>query len=153
VAKLVALDSNVLILLVVGLTSTRYIDRHGALKEYDISDFHLLINLISVSAGIVVTPNALSEAANFLDRIKEPAKTEVAHTFQDLIRKTTEIYVKSTEASSRSEFVRLGLPDCALLEVSKQSISIVSADLHLCLAAQSAGYEAINFNHLRDRGT
>jgi len=149
--KTLALDSNLLVLLVVGLTAPRYISVHKRLKEYVVDDFEILKQLISESAGVVVTPNALSEASNLLRHINEPAKTEIGVAFRKLIQTIREIYVSSVDASSRDEFLGIGLADTALLEVSKQDIMILSVDLNLCLAAQAAGYPAINFNHVRDR--
>jgi hypothetical protein len=90
---------------------------------------------------------------NLLRQINEPAKTQIAIAFRELIKKTNEIYVTSADASSRSEFLRIGLSDSALLEVSKKNIVILSVDLERYLAALTAGYEAVNFNHLRDRCT
>ena len=146
----IALDANLLVLLVVGLTERKYISVHKRLREYDVADFDLLRALISNSAGVAVTPNALSEASNLLRQIAEPARTQIAMAFRQLIKKTDEIYVRSADASARAEFLRIGLSDSALLEVSKKNIVVLSVDLDLYLAARAAGYEAINFNHLRD---
>ncbi len=148
--KTIALDANLLVLLVVGLTETKYISAYRRLKGYSAVDFELLAALISESAGVAVTPNALSEASNLLRQINEPAKTQIAIAFRELIKKTNEIYVTSADASSRSEFLRIGLSDSALLEVSKKNIVVLSADLELYLAALTAGYEAVNFNHVRE---
>jgi len=154
--KMIALDANLLVLLVVGLTERKYISIHKRLKEYDLTDFDQLKALISHSAGIAATPNALSEASNLLRQINEPAKTQIAIAFRELIKSTREIYVKSVDAASRTEFLRIGLSDSALLEVgkttevSKKNMVILSVDLDLYIAACAAGYEAINFNHVRD---
>jgi hypothetical protein len=154
--KVIALDANLLVLLVVGLTERRYISIHKRLKEYDVADFDQLNALISHSAGIAATPNALSEASNLLRQIGEPAKTQIAVAFRELIKVTSEIHIKSVDAASRTEFLRIGLSDSALLEIgrsmeiSKKNMVILSVDLDLYLAACAAGYEAINFNHVRD---
>jgi hypothetical protein len=148
--KTIVLDANLLVLLVVGLTETKYISTHRRLKGYGVVDFKLLAAMISESAGLAVTPNALSRASNLLRQINEPAKTQIAIAFRELIKKTNEIYTTSADASSRSEFLRIGLSDCALLEVSKKSMVVLSVDLELCLAALTAGYEAVNFNHVRE---
>ena len=66
------------------------------------------------------------------------------------IQQTQEIFVESKEASSRQEFLRVGLTDAGLLEVAKADVAILSVDLELCIAAETAGYSAINLNHIRD---
>ncbi|MSO88540.1 MAG: hypothetical protein EXQ89_00945 [Rhodospirillaceae bacterium] len=148
--KTIALDANLLILLVVGLANPDYVRAHKRLRKYGMEDFTLLRNLISVSAGVIVTPNVLSEASNLSSQIKDPEKTHIAMAFRKWTENITEIYVQNTDASSRKEFLRIGLSDCSLLEVGNQNIAILSDDLGLCLAAQHAGYESINFTHQRE---
>jgi hypothetical protein len=149
--KTVALDANLLVLLAAGLAGVRYIAMHRRLQEYTQADYELLTHLIAASAGVVVTPNALSEASNFLRQIKEPARSEIGAVFRALIQKTDEIYIVSEDACVRGEFLRLGLADAALLEVAKRNIVILSVDLDLYLSALNAGYEAVNFNHVREQ--
>ena len=147
--KTIVLDANLLVLLIVGLAGRKYISMHKRLREYREADFELLSKLIAESAGVVVTPNALTEASNLLRQINEPARSEIGRAFHVFTSKAREIYVRSADASSRSEFLRLGLSDSALLEVSKDDIVILSADLDLYLAALTADYTAVNFNHER----
>jgi len=143
----IALDANLTILLVVGLTDPRLISKHKRLKAYDLKAWTLLKEAIGNSAGVLVTPNTLSEASNLLRQIGDPDKTRIMNTFRAFIQSAKETHVTSNDASSRNEFIRLGLADCALLEVAKDDILILSVDVGLCLAAQTAGYEAWNFIH------
>jgi len=156
--KTIALDANLLVLLVVGLADERYISMHKRLQAYTAADYDLLKTLISESAGVAVMPNVLSEASNLLRQIADPAKSRIAAAFRNLIMKMTtdpkggglhEIYVRSADASSRTEFLRLGLSDSVLLEINKNNVVVLSADLNLYLAACAAGYEAVNFHHIR----
>ena len=62
-AKVIVLDANLLLLLVVGLTSRAYISKHKRLQGYEELDFDLLICLIG-SANVIVTPNTLTETSN-----------------------------------------------------------------------------------------
>ena len=149
-AKTIALDANLIVLLVVGLTDETYIEKHKRLKAFMIADYKLLLSTIKTGAQIVVTPNALSEASNLLRQIAEPAKGQIGVVFKRLVKNTKEIYVASAPATEREEFLRLGLSDSALLEVAKDEVVILSTDLDLCVAAEMAGYDVVNFNHLRD---
>lgn len=149
-AKLVALDTNLLILLVVGLTDTKYIASHKRLREYTTSDFYILQKFIVESKGVIVTPNVLTEASNLLRQTQEPAKSRISRRFKELISKLQEKYIPSAQASSRDEFIRLGLSDAALLQIEQDDIVLLSTDLDLYLAALAAGKDAINFNHHRE---
>jgi hypothetical protein len=148
--KTIILDANLIVLLVVGLAGTEYIAKHKRLKTYLIEDYEILKTTIEQSAGVVVTPNALSEASNLLRQIADPAREKISLAFKNLIQNTNEKYLPSKEACDRGEFIRFGLSDNALLEVGKTDIVLVSVDANLCIAAQNAGYEAVNFNHLRN---
>jgi len=147
----IVLDTNLLILLVVGLTNEKYISSHKSLSAFSVEDFRLLRTSLEETKSLIVTPNTLTETSNLLRYIKEPAKSEIHGVFDAFVRKSREVYVKSNEACLRQEFVRLGLTDNAILEVAKNDVLILSADLDLCIAAEIAQYKVVNFNHLRDR--
>lgn len=147
----VALDSNLLLLLVVGMTAKELIGKHKRLRAFMADDYDLLMDQLSVAAEIVVTPNTLSETSNLIDYISDPARSAIYGRLRALLNvaSTRESYVGSSVAAARSELPRLGLTDCALLELSTQGTPLITVDLHLYLAAQAQGGKAINFNHLR----
>jgi hypothetical protein len=60
------------VLLVVGIADQRYISEHKRLQEYGIDDFNLLKTMIRESVGLVVPPNALTEAPSLLRQIDQP---------------------------------------------------------------------------------
>jgi hypothetical protein len=147
---LIALDANVLLLLVVGLTNPAYIPSHKRLRSYTFNDFKTLSAILEQYDEAIVIPNALSETSNLIRHIGEPARGRIYACFRQLIQNTREDYVRSRDASGRDEFIRLGLTDSAFLEVAKQDILLLSADGHLVRAAQAAGYRAENFFHLTE---
>ena len=149
----VILDANLLLLLVVGKTSDRYIENHKRLGEYSSRDFITLTNFLSKSPGLIVTPNTLTEVSNLADWIAEPARGRIAKTLRELVQasqRVDERTVASAVAMNRSEFLRLGLTDSVLLDLASRKSMILTSDLNLYLAAVRAGYPATNFNHLRD---
>ncbi|MEP0907709.1 hypothetical protein NC969_19525 [Leptolyngbya subtilissima ST-M1] len=83
--------------------------------------------------------------------IDNPAKSRIFDTFQQLISSFLEVYVPSTAAIGRWEFIRLGLTDAAVLEALTDQVVLLTTDLDLFLAAQSTGAAAINFNQVRDQ--
>ena len=148
--KLISIDTNLILLLVVGLTDVKYIGMHKNLKEYSIDDFDILKCIIEKSNGIVVTPQVLAETSNLLAYISDPAKKKIFLAFRAIIESTVEIMISSKIASRRNEFLYLGLTDSVLLELGSQNYSILTTDSRLCYEAQNAGIATINFNHLRN---
>lgn len=146
------IDANLLLLAVVGKASRDYIHRHKRLQGYSLSDYDRLCDLLFKATRIVVTPNILTEVSNLARQIGEPARTKVSQSLRNFIQMATvvdERYVQSVDATCRKEFLRLGLTDSALLSLAADSTMLLTADLHLYLAATAAGYRATNFNHLR----
>lgn len=147
----VAIDSNLLLLLVVGMTEKDYVSKHKRLKEFTLSDYDLLQEQLTVATEIVVTPNTLTETSNLIDHIGDPARSRIYSKLRELVDlpDTREIYVDSRAASGRTELPRLGLTDCALLEVCAAGTPLITVDIKLFLAAVRNGNKALNFNHLR----
>jgi hypothetical protein len=148
--KAVALDANLLVLLMVGLTRPGYIKAHKRLDGYDFDDFCRLGAILDQFESIVVTPNVLTESSNLLRQTAEPARSEIGAVFAGHILKLAEQHVPSKDASARPEFLRLGLSDAALLEINKADVTMLTADGKLWIAALDAGYEALNFNYIRE---
>jgi hypothetical protein len=148
VIKTLVLDTALLTLLIVGLTDRKYIAAHKRLSQFVEEDFDLLVAALEQAEMLVVTPNTMTETSNWLRHIKEPARARIQKVFAGFIHRSREIYVSSTDAVDRPEFLQLGLTDSVILEVAKSDVVVLSTDLNLCIVAE---YAAVNFNHLRDR--
>jgi hypothetical protein len=148
----IILDTNLLLLFVVGMTEQEYVVKHKRLSAYTIADFHLLLDMLSAAKAIVVTPNTLTETSNLIKHINEPARSHIYGFFQKLVKatETEERFIESRIAVDRPEFLRLGLTDSALLQVGAESHTLLTADLNLYLAASQLGLMAENFNHHRN---
>lgn len=148
----VAIDSNLLLLLVVGMASREYIRKHKRLQEFTADDYDLLQEQLSVATEVIVTPNTPTETSNLIDHIADPARKHIYDLLRDLLRSSSssEVYIPSQSAAERPELPRLGLTDCALLDVCSGGTPLITVDLKLYLAAIAAGDKALNFNHLRD---
>jgi hypothetical protein len=147
----IILDTQLLVLYVVGLASPRYIRQHKRLKDvYTEADFDLLAGMLAQASRVILTVNVFTEASNLLSSyINEPARTRIMEKFRQLILIGGEQYVPSESAAGRPEFVRLGLADAALLEADDPSRILLTADFPLYDAALRSGRRAENFNHHR----
>jgi hypothetical protein len=149
VAVSLLIDTNLSVLLVVGLVDEAYIAKYKRLRPYDVEDFRWIKDQASAADELVTVPNVLTETSNLLRYVDDPIKSEVMSFFGGMLRNLTERYVPSKEAADRQEFVRLGLTDAVLLRLGETGASLLTADLDLFLAAQAAGFEAVNYNHVR----
>ncbi|SJM90153.1 conserved hypothetical protein [Crenothrix polyspora] len=147
----ILLDTNLLILFVVGTASRQYIGKHKKLTAFTVEDYGELVRIIATATEVLVTPNTLTETSNLAAYIGEPARSEVFHVLRTIINNTQETHLPSRVAANRKEFIRLGLTDAVLIEAGTQDTIVLTTDLDLYLAVMAKGAQAINFNHLRNR--
>ena len=144
------IDTNLLVLLVVGSVGRDLIAKHRRLRAYSAEDYETLLGLISRVDRVFVTPNTLTETSNLLAQHGDPERSRFFEMLRFIIGESEEVVVASTKASNNSAFVRLGLTDAALLEVITPETPLVTVDLDLYLAALEKGDEtALNFTHFR----
>jgi hypothetical protein len=148
----IILDTQLLVLYVVGLASPRYIKQHKRLRDvYTEVDFDLLSSMLERASRVIVPVNVYTEASNFLSSyIAEPARTRIMEKFRELIMARGEDYVPSERAAGRPEFIRLGLADAALLDAGDPSWTLLTADYDLYAAACRCHRPVENFNHIRE---
>jgi predicted nucleic acid-binding protein len=143
-------DTNLLVLLVVGSASRRYIARHKRLSEYSVDDFDMLGLILSEFSEIVLLPHVLAEASNFARMIDVPARAQVQAALRTLIATCMELPVPSIDGAQRREFLDLGLTDAIILHVCSMATAgvaptLVTADSKLANAANALGYSVIDY--------
>lgn len=143
----IAVDANLLVLLIVGLASETYIPQHKRLRAFTVADFQLLRGLLGSASSIVVSPNVLTETSNLIRQITEPARARITAVFRHFVISATETYVPSARSIEDPTFPRLGLTDSVLLSPEFAELLIVTVDLDLYLEASRRGHDVINFNH------
>ena len=143
-------DSNLLVLLIVGNVGRHLIQRHRRLQAFTVEDYDALNDLLTTVDQVFVTPNTLTETSNLLAQHREPDRSRFFDMLRHVIETSREIVVASTEASSNDAFTRLGLTDAALLQTLSPTTPLVTVDINLYLAAWAQAPDtAVNFAHLR----
>jgi hypothetical protein len=147
----IVLDTNLLVLFIVGATSEPLIDKHKRTRAYCVEDYRILHNIILVTEAIVVTPNILTETSNLIGQIGEPDQSQIFYVFKKLIsgQGLHEFFISSDRAAAESNFVRLGLTDAAILAILDDAHTLLTDDVQLYLSASKQGLNADNFNHYR----
>ncbi len=144
------IDTNLLVLLVVGRTQRSMINRHRRLKGYSESDYDALVGLLDQETKIIVTPNTLTESSNLLAYGPPSVNSRLFETLKFMIHASEEIVVQSEVASEVPEFGWLGLTDAVLVHVASPDVPLITSDFRLWSAVVSRDPRAaINFNNLR----
>jgi hypothetical protein len=144
------IDTKLLVLIVVGMASVRYIEKHKRLSGYVTADFELLLDYLAAAPSVVVIPHTLTEASNLLGQIGEPARTNIFAAFRAFILANKERFVASRRAAAAADFVRLGLTDSALLEAVTPRDMLLTEDLDLHVAALGRGRFSMRLSDLRE---
>lgn len=150
------LDTNTLLLLIVGTTDINYISAHKRTNQFTKENYQTLMDFLPSNLTIIYPPHVAAEVSNLIDfSSNQKMKSDIFHTFSTFIRQQNETSVTSFDALNRQEFINLGLTDAALLLLSEmqhqgKKAHLITADLELAIAAEMAGYDVTNFNHLID---
>ena len=139
-----AVDTNLLVLLVVGRTDPEFIERHRRLSEYKTRHYRILVDFLAKGGGIVCTPHILTETSNLLRQVKDPERSRIMATFRKFIEGAVERHRPSRDLSVHPDFPVLGLTDVAILDLDPTEHVIVTVDFDLDGAARRAGFEVCN---------
>jgi hypothetical protein len=143
-------DTNLLVLLVVGAASRDYIAKHKRLQDYTADDFELLGLMIADFSEIVILPHILAETSNLCRQIDNPARSKIQNAFRVLITSTLELPIQSSLGVQRADFDELGLTDALILhfcsmEMNGVSPTLITSDRRLANRAFSFGYSVIDY--------
>lgn len=147
----IILDTNLAVLLIVGLAGRTFISQHKRLAAFDEIDFDHLKEIVDDHDALVFSPNVLTETNNIVRQAPHHAHNSIQALFGDIVRATAELYIESTHAVARPEFKWLGLSDAVILLLASDETLIMTTDVRLYVAAQNAGYPSQNFNHWKDQ--
>lgn len=150
-SKGVLLDSNLLLLLFVGLTDRGLVGSFNRTSNHGFTEqeFSLLQSIVSAFSRIITTPHVLTETSNFLGQLYGESR----HTALELVSKTIQSFKERRPEAKKlvqsEAFFRFGLTDSAILDAPPKKYLVLSIDAALVIALQKKGIDAINFNHIR----
>ena len=146
--KGVLIDSNLLLLLVVGVYRRDRISTFKRTAKFTKNDFSLLNNLMKRFERVLTTPNILTE----VDNLGRQLSLREHDAFALALKKTAVTFIEEHRhfetAAKLREFSRYGLSDTVSFLLTNDCL-LLSDDLPLYTAVTRAGRDAINFNHLR----
>lgn len=142
-------DTNLLLLLVVGIVDASRIETFKRTRIFTPADFDLLARIVSRFSLMITTPNILTEVSNLLP---QDLQAGCRALFTEQVPKLDESYLPSKLLVAETSFVRLGLTDTGIIEVARNRYLVLTVDLPLDGYLRSAGIDVINFNHVRQVG-
>ena len=148
-ARGLIIDTNLLLLYVVGQFDPQQITTFKRLREYRQDDFDLLAGIVQHFKTIVVTPSILTEVSNLAAHLPADLKKPCFDVFGQLIATFREKYRPSRTVCQRDTFRSFGLADAGLAELAPGAHLVLTDDLPLYHFMAGTGSDVVNFNHLR----
>ncbi len=146
----IAVDTNLMLLLVVGRTRRDFITKHKRLRSYTESDFDLVAQLLKNVDTLLTTPNVLTEVSNLLVQgVLEPLRTQLLATFSLFVTAMAEQYHPSRSSVDDDSFHKLGLADATWLCVLDTDAVLITDDSDLTWQAEARGISVLNLDALR----
>jgi hypothetical protein len=78
-------DTNLLVLLIIGRANPALIAVHKRTSAYSIDDFHSVDELVRLFDGLATVPHAMAEASNLVRDINGPAQRTIMLAFRALL--------------------------------------------------------------------
>lgn len=145
----VLVDTNILLLLVVGSYDRAPVPRFKRTAQYTVEDFDLAMRLTRRFARVVTTAGILTEVSNLAGQLGGAARAACFAVFARNIQLLDERPVDSAAVARTPEFVRFGLTDAAILAVAQGGYLVLTDDLRLSGYLASRDLPVLNFTHLR----
>ena len=150
-SKGVLLDSNLLVLLFVGLTDLSLISRFPRTKNQGFTEkeFSLLVRVLKPFSKVITTPHVLTETSNFLGHLHDEPRLTALTILSKTIQSFKERRPEAKTLVQSGAFFNFGLTDSAILDMPPKKYLVLSIDAALIIALQNKKVDATNFNHLR----
>jgi hypothetical protein len=145
----VLVDSNLLLLYLVGKCDPRIIPRFVRTQKYTIKDFELLSKILDrVFKTVLTTPNILTEVSNLATKLSENQRPSFFDAMKEHVTLLDERYCQSITAIADRQYRTLGLTDAVVLNLCP-NVLVLTDDLPLYQSIASRGHDVINFTHVR----
>jgi hypothetical protein len=146
-AKVLVVDANLLVLLVVGSHNRDRISTFKRTKVFTAEDFDCVQEVCEYFArrsGVLTTPHILTEVSNLLGR--NPGLQQV---FEVLVSQVEEVWTRARDLVTRPEFISMGLADTGILDLVSSRHLFFTTDWDLSGRLDHSGASVINYNHLK----
>ncbi|MBL0156761.1 MAG: hypothetical protein IPP47_06610 [Bryobacterales bacterium] len=143
------IDTNLLVLFVVGTVNPDRISNFKRTSRYTHSDFDLLCRVIGYFTPLYTLPHVMAEVSNLTD-MTGPERLMARLVLKAALETLQEPAVPSILACQNGYYQRLGLVDAAIAAASQeQRCAVLTDDLDLYVALAQQGTAVFNFAHLQ----
>jgi hypothetical protein len=150
-AKGILIDTNLLMLVVVGTYDPQRVLTFKRTQRFTLDDLALMFRMLEYFDRRVTTPNILTEVDNLTRQLPQLEHDAIATVLSQVTSTHLEVYVPSADIVQQSMYADLGLTDCVTIAAANE-VLVLTDDFHLSNVLTNLGHDAININHIRGVG-
>lgn len=145
------IDTNLLVLLVVGTVNGHRIGSFKRTSQYGRSDYQLLLRVMEQFTPLYTLPHVMAEVSNLTD-MNGQERQRARQILKDRLETLHEPVIPSVRASQNEHYERLGLVDAAIAVVAtEQKCAVLTDDLDIYVGLSRQGAAVLNFAHVQSR--
>lgn len=148
-SKSVVLDTNVLILYILGLIDPLLVNSHRRTSTFDAKDYYFLLDLTKPYENFLSAPNIFTELDNLLNN-HYCLDYNLLSQIRNFIALSKEEFIFSHIAVKEYYYPILGLTDSVILKLAEKADLLISADSKLCDYAKAFGIKVFDFKEYKN---
>jgi rRNA-processing protein FCF1 len=125
---MILIDTNALIILIIGLIDTNIINTHKRTSIYEEQDYYDLLSAIESLDKLIILPNVWTEVDNLLNNFGGDQKFKYIKIIIETIKSTSEKFIDSIKGAESESFYDLGLTDSLILDYAKECDLLITSD-------------------------
>lgn len=144
-------DTNLLVLLVVGKVNRNRIETFKRTRQYTPADYDLLLQVLKRFDQVYTVAHVLAEASNLTD-LSGTERLHARLVLKETISVLNEVEMPSRRAADDRFYERLGLADASIGATARaHNCAVLTDDFDLYLSLVRDGLTAFNFSHIREQ--
>ena len=145
----VLIDTNLLVLLIVGSVDRKLIEKHRRTRQFVTRDYDELCMLLAPYDEIWITVHCLAETSNLLKQTDSGRVRDLMRKLAVFCSQARESYLPKERVTADDHFVRLGVADTGFVQKAKRVDQSITVDLDLYLTISRLVRNVVNFNYFR----
>ncbi len=147
--KGILLDTELLLLLCVGIYKTQLVEKIKITNKYSVDDFNTVANIVAQFSPLYVSPQVLAEFSNHSDRLGNNVMREFYSSIGKILKDQLEVHIPKDVIIDENYLPVLGFTDVSMMKICEEKGCVLfTADLQLAGICNSKRINVVNFNHI-----
>lgn len=131
IKKGIIVDSNIMLLFLVGNYDINYINMFKRTIKYTKEEYYFIRDLLTTyyyKDKIYTSPHILTEISNLSKNIKGDRRTKYFNFFIKILNNVYEVYIEKNKILEFTELSRFGITDIGIYKIAKKNNLLVLTD-------------------------